>query len=84
MKLSEWAKQNGLTYKTAWNLFKENKLPVKTIQLESGTILIEEDNKDLIQIKNHINKTVKFFINEFCDKEKSIELLKKFEEEIIK
>lgn len=43
IKLSEWAKQNGIGYRTAWNLFKQNKLPVKATQLPTGTILIEEE-----------------------------------------
>ena len=42
MKLSKWAKQNGLTYRTAYNLFKAGKLPVPAEQLATGTILITE------------------------------------------
>ncbi len=45
MKLSEWAKKNGLTYQTAWNLFNKGKLPVKAVKLETGTILVEEEIK---------------------------------------
>ena len=44
MKLSQWAKKNGLTYQTAFNLFKKGQLPGKVTQLPSGTILIEEDS----------------------------------------
>jgi len=33
MKLSAWAKKNGLTYKTAWRLLKEGKLPLPAEQL---------------------------------------------------
>lgn len=50
MKLSVWAKQQGLSYRTAWNLFKSDKLPVKSQQLSTGTILVETldlvNNKD--------------------------------------
>lgn len=42
MKLSQWAKKVGLTYNTAWRLFKSGKLPVKAIQLKTGTILVED------------------------------------------
>ncbi|MCK9229042.1 MAG: IS607 family transposase, partial [Syntrophorhabdaceae bacterium] len=28
MKLSEWAKQQGISYKTAWRWYTEGKLPV--------------------------------------------------------
>lgn len=44
MKLSKWAKNNGLHYQTAWKLFKAGKLPVKTRQLVTGTILVEDEN----------------------------------------
>ena len=42
MKLSQWAKNNGLCYQTAWNLFKSGKLPVEAQQLSTGTILVKE------------------------------------------
>lgn len=42
MKLSEWARQQGLSYKTAWTLFKRNQLPVPAIQLPTGTIILQE------------------------------------------
>jgi len=40
MKLSEWAKRQGITYKTAWRWFKAGILPVPFTQLPSGTILV--------------------------------------------
>jgi putative resolvase len=43
MKLSHWAKLNGITYVTAYNWFKNGKLPVKAIQTSTGTILIENE-----------------------------------------
>jgi putative resolvase len=46
MKLSEWARQNGLTYKTAWKLFKAGKLPVPAIQLSTGTVLLDPPKPD--------------------------------------
>jgi putative resolvase len=42
MKLSEWSKQQGITYRTAWQWFKEGKLPVPVVQTPSGTILVNE------------------------------------------
>lgn len=45
MKLSEWAKLKGITYRTAWNLFKAGKIP-NTEVLESGTILVNEIKKE--------------------------------------
>ena len=42
MKLSQWAKQQGIHYHTAWTWFKQGKLPVLAKQLPSGTIVIQE------------------------------------------
>lgn len=42
MKLSKWAKLQGISYRTAWRWFKEGKLPVNAIQTSTGTILISE------------------------------------------
>lgn len=42
MKLSTWAKKNGLSYKAAWRLFKTGQLPLPTTQLKTGTILVHE------------------------------------------
>jgi putative resolvase len=50
MKLSTWAKKQGVSYRTAWRWFKENKLPVIAEQTKTGTILI----KDEIAIPNAI------------------------------
>jgi len=44
MKLSQWAKQQGLCYLTAYRLFRSNKLPVNAIQLDTGTILVNQDD----------------------------------------
>ena len=44
MKLSDWAKSNGLVYQTAYNLYKKGQLPGKITQLPSGTILISENS----------------------------------------
>ncbi|MBT9260371.1 MAG: IS607 family transposase [Clostridiales bacterium] len=42
MKLSEWAKKRGITYKTAWRWVKEGKMPVPFEITPSGTILVHE------------------------------------------
>ena len=42
MKLYAWARNNGLSYKTAWCLWNAGKLPVPTEQLPTGTILVHE------------------------------------------
>jgi len=40
MKLSEWAKQVGISYRTAHRWFKAGTLPVESKQLPTGTILV--------------------------------------------
>lgn len=40
MKLSTWAKENGLTYQTAWRMWRDGRLPVPAEQLATGTVLV--------------------------------------------
>ncbi|MCF4139644.1 IS607 family transposase [Streptomyces sp. Tue 6430] len=42
MKLSEWARQQGVSYQTAWRWVKEGKMPVPVRQAPSGTWLVAE------------------------------------------
>ena len=42
MKLSEWARKQGISYRTAWRWFKAGQLPVTAVQTATGTILVEE------------------------------------------
>jgi len=42
MKLSIWAKRQGISYKTAWRWWKEGKLPLKAEQMPTGTIIIRD------------------------------------------
>lgn len=41
MKLSDWAKSQGVSYRTAWEWFKPGALPVPARQLSTGTIHVE-------------------------------------------
>ena len=43
MKLSDWAKQQGIGYKTAWNWYKAGKLPVRSEQMPTGTIIVHPE-----------------------------------------
>jgi len=45
MKLSEWAKKQGVSYRTAWRWFKAGILPVPAKQLSNGTIILSEEEK---------------------------------------
>ena len=41
MRLSAWAKTQGVTYRTAWEWFKNGSMPVPARQLSTGTILVD-------------------------------------------
>lgn len=40
MKLSAWANKNGISYQTAWRMFRDGRLPVPSEQLPTGTIIV--------------------------------------------
>jgi putative resolvase len=40
MKLSAWAEANGLTYQTAWRMWRNGKRPVPAEQLPTGTVIV--------------------------------------------
>jgi predicted site-specific integrase-resolvase len=42
VKLSQWAKEQGLTYKGAWRMWKAGPWPVPAEQLPTGTIIVKE------------------------------------------
>jgi putative resolvase len=48
MKLSEWAKQQGITYKTAHRMFQAGTLPIRTEQFQTGTIIVHPE-KPVVQ-----------------------------------
>ena len=43
MKLSEWARNNGISYRTALRWYHDGTLPARAEQLATGTILVYED-----------------------------------------
>jgi predicted site-specific integrase-resolvase len=43
LKLSQWAKKQGIHYNTAYRWFRNGTLPVKSYKTKSNTILVEED-----------------------------------------
>lgn len=56
MKLSHYAKQLGVTYRTAWNWYNAGKL--SGYQTPTGTIIVTETNAVSAQTPNKSNKTV--------------------------
>lgn len=55
MKLSDWAKQNGINYQTAYRWYKAGKLPASAIQADTGTILISETSSNSNQTEKDNN-----------------------------
>ena len=46
MKLSEWAKTQGISYRTAWQWFKDKTLPIDSFVTKSGSIFVTpKENK---------------------------------------
>jgi hypothetical protein len=61
IKLSEWAKRNGITYATCYRWHKEGTMPVKSYSTATGTIFVEDDNKDgITSIELFLKQVVKF------------------------
>ena len=45
MKLSAWAKSQGISYKTAWRMWRDGRLPVPAEQLPTGTVVVHAEEK---------------------------------------
>ncbi|MEM4217530.1 MAG: recombinase family protein [Nitrososphaerota archaeon] len=56
MKLSQWAKKVGITYRRAWQLFKEGKIP-NAYRLPTGTIVVEENAPSNSALNQKLKKT---------------------------
>jgi putative resolvase len=50
MKLSDWARQQGISYITAWRWFRAGKLPVPAHPLPAGTIWVEAPHPEGITV----------------------------------
>lgn len=46
MKLSEWARRNGVHYQTAWQWAKDGKMPVPVVKTATGRYLVLEQTAD--------------------------------------
>jgi len=46
MKLSDWAKKEGISYITAYRWWKKGILPVPAKQIKTGTILLSPQTRD--------------------------------------
>lgn len=58
MKLSNWAKKQGINYGTALKWFHDGRIP-NAYQLDTGTILVDSDevnpNSERICVRNSIS-----------------------------
>jgi len=45
MKLSDWAKKQGISYQAAWKWWRDGKLPVDAEQMPSGTIIVKDSQE---------------------------------------
>jgi len=45
MKLSVWAELQGISYKTAWRMWKDGRLPVPAEQLPTGTVVVHAERR---------------------------------------
>lgn len=79
MKLSDWAKKQGISYLTAYRWFKDGKLPVEAYQSDSGTIIIKDDpelSENPVVSNNQSNDTMSLFLKktvEFSKNNASVE-----------
>ncbi len=54
IKLSDWAKTNGKTYKQAWSSVKDGTFPDKTEETKSGRIMVLQESKASVQTPKEI------------------------------
>ncbi len=68
MKLSTWAKQNGISYQTAFRWFKNGKMPCKVEQMPTGTIIVHEnlDNSNDKQTNVYVYTRVSTYERKDC------------------
>lgn len=45
MKLSVWAELQGVSYKTAWRIWKAGTLPVPAEQLATGAVVVHAESR---------------------------------------
>ena len=51
MKLSDWAKVNGISYITAYRWWRQGILPVKAEQIKTGTILLPKVLREVTPVE---------------------------------
>lgn len=54
MKLTDWAKEQGISYLTAWRWCKNGKMPCPWYKAPSGSIIVTPDKKDTETLPTYI------------------------------
>lgn len=72
MKLSQYAKNLGIHYRTAWNMYVNNQIP-NAFQLPTGTIIVPEatlkqQETQKVYKKEDLVKDFSNSITEYCTK----------------
>lgn len=58
MKLSVWAELQGISYKTAWRMWKAKTLPVPAHQLPTGTVVVDaQRNADVVALYARVSSS---------------------------
>ena len=61
MKLSAWAKQRGIKYRTAWLWVKYGKMPVPFERTPTGTILVQDPTQTYDELNiEHRDRLTRF------------------------
>jgi hypothetical protein len=56
MKLSQWAKKLGISYRTAWRMYQNGQIP-NAVKLPTGSIIVLEnecENKSIVGENNTV------------------------------
>lgn len=40
VRLPRWARDTGISYQTAWRMWRDGRLPFRAVQLPTGTIIV--------------------------------------------
>lgn len=81
MKLSQYAKQIGVCYRTAWNYYKANQIP-GAYELPSGTIIVPDEinqqnqNMVLYYMQEHLHQRINIYQIHKFNGQKNMQYLK--------
>ena len=77
MKLSQWAKEQDISYQTAWNWIKADKFPIPYKQFETGTIIVYPEQENKSALKTYIYCRVSSYTKK-ADLDRQIERCREF------